>query len=123
MPDSLLTVWDRSSFTVPPGVLSVLPGYGATVGKELVSQPAVRKVDVTVSIKPPRGLRQCSQALSATQAGTSTGRALGSIVGGNLAAYTAELGGKVSVAAVYDHNDSTTPLYCRRRSLYSRMRI
>lgn len=29
------------------------------------------------------------------QAGTSTGRALGSIVGSNLAAYTAELGGKV----------------------------
>jgi hypothetical protein len=30
------------------------------------------------------------------QAGTSTGRALGSIVGSNLAAFTAELGGKVT---------------------------
>lgn len=29
------------------------------------------------------------------QAGTSTGRAIGSIVGHNLAAFTAELGGKV----------------------------
>ena len=29
------------------------------------------------------------------QAGTATGRAIGSIVGANLAAYTAELGGKV----------------------------
>ena len=30
-----------------------------------------------------------------SKAGTDTGRALGSIVGGNLAAFTAELGGKV----------------------------
>ncbi|KAF8269073.1 Aldehyde/histidinol dehydrogenase [Lactarius quietus] len=56
------------------GVLSVLPGPGATTGKELVSHPLVRKVDVT--------------------AGTATGPALGSIAGGNLAAFTAELGGK-----------------------------
>ena len=34
---------------VPSGVLSVLPGYGKTVGKELASNPLVRKVDITVS--------------------------------------------------------------------------
>jgi len=33
--------------------------------------------------------------VNAYQAGTDTGRALGSIVGANLAAFTAELGGKV----------------------------
>jgi acyl-CoA reductase-like NAD-dependent aldehyde dehydrogenase len=59
---------------IPTGVLSVLPGYGATTGKALVSHPLVRKVDVT--------------------GGTTAGKAIGSIVGGNLAKYTAELGGK-----------------------------
>lgn len=59
---------------IPAGVLSVLPGYGATTGKALVSHPLVRKVDVT--------------------GGTAAGRAIGSIVGGNLSKYTAELGGK-----------------------------
>lgn len=33
---------------VPPGVLSVLPGYGASTGKELASNPLIRKVDITV---------------------------------------------------------------------------
>lgn len=33
------------------------------------------------------------------QAGTATGRALGTIAGANLAAFTAELGGKVSQQA------------------------
>lgn len=33
---------------------------------------------------------------SHTKAGTQTGRALGAVVGANLAAFTAELGGKVS---------------------------
>ncbi|GKT43449.1 aldehyde dehydrogenase 5, mitochondrial [Colletotrichum spaethianum] len=59
---------------VPDGVFSVLPGYGATTGKSLVEHALVRKVDVT--------------------GGTVAGRAIGSIVGGNLARYTAELGGK-----------------------------
>ncbi|TQV98919.1 hypothetical protein V2A60_007384 [Cordyceps javanica] len=59
---------------VPEGVFVVLPGLGATVGRALVSHRLVRKVDVT--------------------GGTSAGRAIGSIVGGNLARYTAELGGK-----------------------------
>lgn len=33
---------------VPAGVLSVLPGYGASTGKELVSNSLIRKVDITV---------------------------------------------------------------------------
>lgn len=59
---------------VPDGVFNVLPGYGGTTGKALVQHPLVRKVDVT--------------------GGTASGRAIGGIVGGNLARYTAELGGK-----------------------------
>ncbi|KAI1411628.1 aldehyde dehydrogenase [Hypoxylon sp. FL1857] len=59
---------------VPDGVFSVLPGYGNTTGKALVQHSLVRKVDVT--------------------GGTAAGRAIGGIVGGNLARYTAELGGK-----------------------------
>ncbi|KAI1073812.1 aldehyde dehydrogenase [Whalleya microplaca] len=59
---------------VPDGVFSVLPGYGASTGQALVGHPLVRKVDVT--------------------GGTAAGRAIGTIVGGNLARYTAELGGK-----------------------------
>lgn len=59
---------------IPDGVFNVLPGYGATTGKALVSHPLVRKVDVT--------------------GGTVAGKAIGTIVGGNLARYTAELGGK-----------------------------
>jgi acyl-CoA reductase-like NAD-dependent aldehyde dehydrogenase len=59
---------------IPDGVFSVLPGYGATTGKALVGHPLAKKVDVT--------------------GGTVAGRAIGAIVGGNLARYTAELGGK-----------------------------
>ncbi|KAJ3834880.1 aldehyde dehydrogenase domain-containing protein [Lentinula raphanica] len=67
---------------VPPGVLSIVPGLGHTIGKAIVSHPFIRKVDVT--------------------AGTKTGRALGSIVGSNLAAYTAELGGKAPIVIFND---------------------
>ncbi|KAI1193325.1 aldehyde dehydrogenase [Nemania serpens] len=59
---------------LPDGVFSVLPGYGALTGRALVQHPLVRKVDVT--------------------GGTAAGRAIGAIAGGNLARYTAELGGK-----------------------------
>ncbi|KAK6362594.1 hypothetical protein TWF730_000051 [Orbilia blumenaviensis] len=62
---------------IPDGVFSVLPGYGAITGKALVSDPLVRKVDVT--------------------GGTEAGRKIGQTVGGNLAKYTAELGGKAPV--------------------------
>jgi acyl-CoA reductase-like NAD-dependent aldehyde dehydrogenase len=69
---------------IPAGVFSVLPGYGVTTGKALISHPLVRKVDVT--------------------GGTNAGRAIGSIVGGNLAKYTAELGGKAPLV-VFDDAD------------------
>ncbi|KAH9984124.1 aldehyde dehydrogenase domain-containing protein [Russula vinacea] len=69
---------------VPSGVLSVLPGPGATTGRDIVSHPLIRKVDIT--------------------AGTDTGRAIGSIAGGNLAAFTAELGGKAPII-VFDDAD------------------
>ncbi|KAJ5591838.1 uncharacterized protein N7459_002207 [Penicillium hispanicum] len=62
---------------IPAGVLSVLPGYGTTTGQALVAHPLVRKVDVT--------------------GGTAAGSAIGSVVGGNLAKYTAELGGKAAL--------------------------
>lgn len=62
---------------LPNGVFHVLPGTGLATGKALVSHPLVRKVDVT--------------------GGTEAGRAIGSTVGGNLARYTAELGGKAPV--------------------------
>ncbi|KAJ3862913.1 aldehyde dehydrogenase domain-containing protein [Lentinula novae-zelandiae] len=69
---------------LPPGVLSIIPGPGHTVGKTIISNPLIRKVDIT--------------------AGTQTGRALGSIVGSNLAAYTAELGGKAPII-IFDDAD------------------
>ncbi|KAI0381228.1 aldehyde dehydrogenase [Hypomontagnella monticulosa] len=69
---------------VPDGVFNVLPGYGATTGKALVQHPLVRKVDVT--------------------GGTEAGKAIGGIVGGNLARYTAELGGKAPLI-VFDAAD------------------
>ncbi len=52
----------------------MLPGYGPVTGAELVAHPLIRKVDVT--------------------GGTAAGRAIGAVAGGNLARYTAELGGK-----------------------------
>jgi acyl-CoA reductase-like NAD-dependent aldehyde dehydrogenase len=69
---------------IPDGVLSVLPGYGAITGKALVEHPLVRKVDVT--------------------GGTEAGKAIGKIVGGNLAKYTAELGGKAPLIVFKDAN-------------------
>ncbi|KAJ7693759.1 aldehyde dehydrogenase [Mycena olivaceomarginata] len=66
---------------VPSGVLSVLPGFGATA-QLLAQNPLVRKVDVT--------------------AGTHTGRLLGSTVGQNLAMFTAELGGKAPIVLFED---------------------
>ncbi|KAK2030147.1 aldehyde dehydrogenase [Colletotrichum zoysiae] len=69
---------------VPDGAFSVLPGYGATTGRSLVEHPLVRKVDVT--------------------GGTAAGKAIGSIVGGNLARYTAELGGKAPLV-VFEQAD------------------
>lgn len=42
------------------------------------------------------GYYKCD-GLRSSEAGTSTGRAVGSMVGANLASYTAELGGKVGI--------------------------
>ncbi|KAK3395457.1 aldehyde dehydrogenase domain-containing protein [Sordaria brevicollis] len=67
---------------LPDGVLSVLPGYGAITGRALVEHPLVKKVDVT--------------------GGTAAGRAIGEIVGRNLAKYTAELGGKAPLVVFKD---------------------
>lgn len=69
---------------LPDGVFSVLPGYGATTGRALVSHPLVKKVDVT--------------------GGTPSGRAIGAIAGGNLAKFTAELGGKAPVIVTKEAN-------------------
>ncbi|KIM46335.1 hypothetical protein M413DRAFT_441418 [Hebeloma cylindrosporum] len=69
---------------VPPGVLTILPGSGSTTGKEIAQNSLIRKLDIT--------------------AGTQTGRALGSVVGRNLAMYTAELGGKAPIV-VFNHAD------------------
>ncbi|THH30690.1 hypothetical protein EUX98_g3489 [Antrodiella citrinella] len=68
---------------LPVGVLSVLPG-GPETAKHLASNPLVRKVDIT--------------------AGTKAGRHLGGIVGSNLSAFTAELGGKTPIV-VFDDAD------------------
>ncbi|KAI1436488.1 aldehyde dehydrogenase [Xylaria sp. CBS 124048] len=62
---------------LPDGVFNVLPGYGMTTGTALVSNPLIRKVDVT--------------------GGTEAGRAIGAVAGNNLSRYTAELGGKAPV--------------------------
>jgi len=67
---------------VPSGVLQVLTGDGPTTGMNLVSDPRIKKVDIT--------------------AGTNTGREIGKIVGANLGNYTAELGGKAPVVIFND---------------------
>jgi acyl-CoA reductase-like NAD-dependent aldehyde dehydrogenase len=67
---------------VPDGVFNVVNGYGAIVGKTLVSHPLVKKVDVT--------------------GGTPAGRAIGAIAGQNLAHFTAELGGKAPLIVFKD---------------------
>ncbi|KIW00160.1 hypothetical protein, variant [Verruconis gallopava] len=69
---------------VPDGVFNVVTGYGATVGKALVSHPLVKKIDVT--------------------GGTPAGRAIGAIAGQNLARFTAELGGKAPLIVFEDAN-------------------
>ncbi|KAF5358910.1 hypothetical protein D9758_004804 [Tetrapyrgos nigripes] len=73
---------------LPEGVLSIVPGYGHITGKAIVGNPLIRKVDVT--------------------AGTQTGRVLGSIVGANLASFTAELGGKAPIVIFNDADLETS---------------
>ncbi|MDP3519516.1 MAG: aldehyde dehydrogenase [Hydrogenophaga sp.] len=59
---------------LPPGLLTVLPGLGRTVGHELVKHPLVRMVSFT--------------------GGTGTGRALAGVAAGRLVPIALELGGK-----------------------------
>jgi betaine-aldehyde dehydrogenase len=59
---------------LPPGLLSVVPGAGATAGAALVAHPLVRKVSFT--------------------GGTATGRAIAAVAAHKLMPVTLELGGK-----------------------------
>lgn len=74
---------------VPEGVVSVLPGEGATTGVAIVGHPLVRKVDVTGS--------------------TGAGRQIGAVAGEGLKGYTAELGGKAPLV-VFDKADVRTAI-------------
>ncbi|KAG5728509.1 Betaine aldehyde dehydrogenase [Termitomyces sp. T112] len=65
---------------IPAGVLTVLPGTGATVGKAIVSHSHIRKIDVTAR------------------------RSVGQVAGANIASFTAELGGKAPIL-VFDDAD------------------
>lgn len=69
---------------IPEGTLTVLNGTGPGVGQRIVANALIKKVDIT--------------------AGTNAGRAVGSVVGHNLAAFTAELGGKAPIV-VFDDAD------------------
>lgn len=62
---------------LPPGVLNVVPGFGATAGRALASSPELGKVDLT--------------------GGTPTGRSVAAAAGHNLVPVAAELGGKAAV--------------------------
>jgi hypothetical protein len=68
------------------------------LGKTLVTHPAVKKVDVTVRTLGPE-----RDTTDRGQAGTKTGKAIGSLAGENLASYTAELGGKASDSVYLCH--------------------
>jgi acyl-CoA reductase-like NAD-dependent aldehyde dehydrogenase len=67
---------------LPPGAYNVVSGFGATAGAALCNHPAIRKLDLT--------------------GGTETGRQIGKIAGGRLIPFSAELGGKASVAVFAD---------------------
>ena len=64
-----------------------------TTGMNLVSNPLIKKVDITVSLR----IHFSRKSVEITQAGTRTGREIGRVVGSNLGHYTAELGGKVII--------------------------
>lgn len=67
---------------VPPGVLNVVPGSGATPGKALAGHRGLGRLDVT--------------------GGTETGRAVAAAAGHNLVPVAAELGGKAPVIVFSD---------------------
>lgn len=67
---------------LPDGVLNVVPGLGATVGRALCVHPHMKKIDLT--------------------GGTNTGRAVGAAAGGNLCSVVSELGGKAPMIIFKD---------------------
>lgn len=67
---------------VPDGILNIVQGFGAVVGKALCSHPKLEKIDLT--------------------GGTETGRHVAAAAGYNLAKVSAELGGKASVLVLPD---------------------
>ncbi|KAG8725042.1 hypothetical protein FRC09_009642 [Ceratobasidium sp. 395] len=85
---------------VPPSTLQILPG-GPETGQAIVSNPLIRKVDVTVCLIEDVHNVQLKSILQ-IQAGTAAGRAIGATVGKNLASYTAELGGKAPIVVFGD---------------------
>lgn len=69
---------------IPPGVLNIVPGYGATAGQRLVDHPDVDKISFTGS--------------------TATGKHIAAAAASNLKRVTLELGGK-SPVIVFDDAD------------------
>lgn len=69
---------------IPPGVLNVVTGFGATTGSALARDPRLGKIDLT--------------------GGTPTGRKVAATAGQNLIPVAAELGGKAPVV-VFDDMD------------------
>ncbi|KAG7389806.1 hypothetical protein PHYBOEH_007226 [Phytophthora boehmeriae] len=69
---------------LPAGVLNCVPGLGAVAGEALVAHPAIKKIDFT--------------------GGTTTGRHVAAVAGGNLASTTMELGGKAPIVVFDDAN-------------------
>jgi len=67
---------------VPEGVFTMLPGPGPTTAVDLIKHPLIRKVDLT--------------------GGTRAGKAVGALVGANVAHFTAELGGKAPMLIFND---------------------
>lgn len=67
---------------VPPGVINVVTGFGATAGRALAEHPGLGRIDVT--------------------GGTPTGRAVAAAAGANLVPTTAELGGRAAVIVFDD---------------------
>jgi phenylacetaldehyde dehydrogenase len=69
---------------VPDGIVNVVQGFGAVVGKALTTHPSLGKIDLT--------------------GGTETGRQVAAAAGYNLVKVSAELGGKASVLILPDAN-------------------
>ncbi len=81
-PLSTLRLAELSLGVLPPGVLNVVTGRGATVGEAIVTHPAVRMVSLTGSVR--------------------TGKAIAAAASANLARVHLELGGKAPVVVLDD---------------------